>query len=75
MINITVKELAEKLNKLLKNNGDIDLGAAILAAAVIGESDPDFPPGTIIFDCKSKKDGEESDHVLSIYPTKLGKLQ
>ena len=75
MPNITVKELSEKLNNLLKNNREVDLGATIYAAAVVGEGDSEYPPGTILFDCKSMNGGEESDHILSIYPTKLGKLQ
>lgn len=74
MVNITVKELAEHFTKLLKKNKQIDLGAKIYAAAVVGEGDPEYPPGTILFDCKSL-DSEEPDHILSIYPTKLGKLQ
>jgi hypothetical protein len=74
MVNITVKELAEHFTKLLKKNKQIDLGAKIYAAAVVGEGDPEFPPGTILFDCKSLG-SDEPDHILSIYPTKLGKLQ
>ena len=74
MTNITVKELAEKFNGLLKSNPNVDIGAKITAAAVVGEGDSEYPPGTILFDCKSL-DSEEPDHILSIYPTKLGKLQ
>ena len=74
MPNITVKELAEHFTKLLKENTKIDLGAKIYAAAVVGEGDSEFPPGTILFDCKSL-DATEPDHILSIYPTKIGKLQ
>lgn len=74
MTNITVKELAEKLNRLLRDNKGIDIGAKIYAAAVVGYGDPEYPQGTILFDCKSL-DTTEPDHILSIYPTKIGRLQ
>ena len=74
MINITVKELAEHFTRLLMENTKIDLGAKICAAAVVSEGDSEYPPGTILFDCKSL-DNEEPDHILSIYPTRISKLQ
>lgn len=74
MPNITVKELAEHFTELLRKDSSIDVGAKIYAAAVVGDGDTEYPPGTILFDCKSL-DSKEPDHILSIYPKRLGKLQ
>lgn len=76
MLNITVKELADQFEKLLKRDKTIDLGAKIKHSAVVQENDEllsGYPPGTIIFECESLNDDET--HILTIYPKKLGRLQ
>ena len=75
-VNITVKELSEKLNSLLKSDLGVDLGARIVSAMVVLERDNyiDYPPGTILFECESM-DKDEPTHILSINPTRIGPLQ
>ena len=73
MANMTVKELMEHFLRLEKEKTRIDMASEIYAAEVVKEGDPEFPPGTILFGCKSMNDDEK--HLLSIYPMKLGKLQ
>ena len=74
MVYISVKELEEKLARLIRNNKEVDVGAHITAVGMVyDEHDKEYPPGTILFDCKSQNKDEE--HILSIYPTQIGILQ
>jgi hypothetical protein len=47
-------------------------------AWVAGSKDKDYPPGTILFECTERNTlvmTPEDIHILSVYPSKLGKLQ
>ena len=75
---ITLKELIEKLNKAPKRYG-IEIGEEIVTDAwIAGANDRDYPPGTILLECKARNGSSvetpDDTHILSIYPTKLGKI-
>ena len=74
MIRITLKELIEKMEAVIRKNKDIDTAAVVVDSYVVGEKDCiDYPPGSVVFVCESMND--KQTHELSIHPTKIGVLQ
>ena len=67
---MTLKELIEKLNKVPKHYHVETDKQLVTDAWIAGKNDKDYPPGTIIFECR---EDEDNSHELSIYPDKISK--
>ena len=78
MSSMTLKELVDKLNKIPKYYG-IDMEKEVVTDAwIAGSNDKDYPPGTFLLQCEernTKLRTEEDVHILSIYPTRISRLQ
>ena len=70
---ITIADLQRKLNKLLKDNPNIDKNAVIVDAAVADVDDDTYPRGSLLLTCRCAGDRKGHYHILSIHPNRLNK--
>lgn len=75
---MTLEELIKKLNVVPKYYGVKSGGEVITDAWVAKANDPDYPEGTVLFQCRSCNIKaimtKEDNHILSIYPNKATRL-
>lgn len=75
---MTLKELQTKLNSVIRNHKIEIEGEVITDAWIAGPNDKDYPEGTLLLECRSNNVRRikvpEDSHILSLYPTNLGKL-
>lgn len=78
MAALSLRELAQKLNYALAHDPEVDKNAMIRDSWVCNRDTRDYPEGTVIFETISNnatiENMKDSTHLLTIYPSKLGRI-
>lgn len=73
---MTLKEVIDKLNTIPKHYGINQEEEVIVDAWIAGQNDREYPPGTLLFECRSCNlkplMTPEDSHILSICPKNIG---